>query len=87
MLDEAGYAASSARARIEDDPALTLPQAMFHRVEVEAHALEQVSVLDRGLINEAFAIGHLSTPVVTACLPGCAGARVADWIPQILQAD
>jgi hypothetical protein len=49
--------------------------------------LKQVTILDRGLVDEAFAIGHFSTPVVTACLPGFVGARVADWIPQNAQED
>jgi hypothetical protein len=52
-------------ARVEDEPAFAEPQSMLYRIEVQAHALQQIPILNRSLLDEGVTFGHSRPSVLT----------------------
>ena len=66
MLNKTRDSPRPATAGVKDQPAFTLSQPMFNRVEIQAHPLQEISILDRRLLDEGLTIGHSRLSVCAA---------------------
>src|SRR5215208_1234458 len=80
MLNEPSNASRPAAAGIKDQPAFTMSQPMVNRVEIQAHSLQEISVLDRRLLDEGLTIGHSRLSVCAASGTNRDGASLPYFI-------